>query len=176
MCEYATLENYTFLTFVVPEHYDAGIQCLRGSQRRPKMQNWTTFSNNLQNTPSQPPDASQDAPYRTGTRRKPVLNNLPDDFFSAPCQGCVGNLGRNTFIGPGYWAADTSIFKIFHVLDRYQLQFRAEAFNIFNHINFQLGGTTGPAEGNNLENPQFGLAGGTSNPRNLQLGLKLISF
>ena len=99
--------------------------------------------------------------------------NLPENFFSAPCLGCVGNLGRNTFLGPGYWAADTSIFKIFHVSDRYQLQFRAEAFNVFNHTNFQLGGATGPTEGNNLENPQFGQAGGTSNPRNLQFGLKL---
>jgi hypothetical protein len=99
--------------------------------------------------------------------------NLPDNFFSAPCLGCVGNLGRNTFIGPDYWAADTSIFKIFHVSERYQLQFRAEAFNVFNHTNFQLGGATGPTDGNNLENPQFGQAGGTSNPRNLQFGLKL---
>ena len=99
--------------------------------------------------------------------------NLPTNFFSAPCLGCVGNLGRNTFLGPDYWAADTSIFKIFHLSDRYQLQVRAEAFNVFNRTNFQLGGATGPAEGNNLEYPQFGQAGGTSNPRNLQFGLKL---
>ena len=99
--------------------------------------------------------------------------NLPANFFSAPCLGCVGNLGRNTFVGPGYWAADTSIFKTFRVSDRFQLQFRAEAFNVFNHTNFQLGGTIGPATGNNLNNPQFGQAGGPSNPRNLQFGLKL---
>ena len=71
------------------------------------------------------------------------------------------------------WAADTSIFKTFRVSERYQLQFRAEAFNVFNHTNFQLGGTTGPAEGNNLDNPLFGQEGGTANPRNLQFGLKL---
>ena len=99
--------------------------------------------------------------------------NLPDNFFSAPCLGCVGNLGRNTFLGPGYWAIDTSIFKTFHVSDRFQMQFRAEAFNVLNHTNFHLGGTIGPANGNNLNNPQFGQAGGTSNPRNLQFGLKL---
>jgi len=29
--------------------------------------------------------------------------NLPDNFFSTPCLGCVGNLGRNTFVGPGYF-------------------------------------------------------------------------
>ena len=90
-----------------------------------------------------------------------------------PCLGCVGNLGRNTFVGPGYWAADTSIFKTFRISDRFQLQFRAEAFNVFNHTNFHLGGTIGSANKNNLNNPLFGQAGGTSNPRQLQFGQKL---
>jgi hypothetical protein len=49
------------------------------------------------------------------------------------------------------------------------LQFRAEAFNVFNHTNFQLG----EADIANLNNPQFGQAGGTFNPRQLQFGLKL---
>jgi hypothetical protein len=99
--------------------------------------------------------------------------NLPDGFFTAPCLGCVGNLGRNTFVGPGYWAADTSIFKNFRLSDRFGLQFRAEAFNIFNHTNFQLGGATGPTGSNKLDRPQFGQASGTFNPRQLQFGLKL---
>ena len=99
--------------------------------------------------------------------------NLPEGFFTAPCLGCVGNLGRNTFVGPGYWAVDTSIFKSFQLSDRFGLQFRAEAFNIFNHTNFQLGGATGPTGFNNLKNSQFGQASGTFNPRQLQFGLKL---
>jgi len=92
--------------------------------------------------------------------------NLPPGFFSAPCLGCVGNLGRNTFLGPGYWAADTSLFKNFHISERLALQFRLEAFNVFNHTNFQLGD-------NSINNPTFGQAGGTFPPRNLQFGLKL---
>ena len=99
--------------------------------------------------------------------------SLPDGFFSAPCLGCVGNLGRNTFVGPGYWAVDTSIFKNFQPSERFHLQFRAEAFNVFNHTNFQLGGATGPARNNQWNRPNFGQAGGTFNPRQLQLGLKL---
>ena len=39
--------------------------------------------------------------------------NLPDNFFSAPCLGCVGDLGRNTFVGPGYWDADISLLRNF---------------------------------------------------------------
>ena len=100
--------------------------------------------------------------------------NLPDNFFSTPCLGCVGNLGRNTFVGPGYWNLDISLFKNFRLSDRFQLQFRAEAFNIFNHTNFQLGNASvGPTGNNNLNSSQFGKAGGTFNPRNLQFGLKL---
>jgi hypothetical protein len=99
--------------------------------------------------------------------------NLPENFFSVPCLGCVGNLGRNTFVGPRYWAADISLFRNFKIADRVNFQFRAEAFNVLNHTNFQLGAATSPAQKNNLNNPQFGQAGGTSNPRNLQFGLKL---
>lgn len=92
--------------------------------------------------------------------------NLPSNFFSAPCLGCIGNLGRNTFLGPGYWEADTSVFKYFSLSERCKLQFRAEAFNVFNHTNFRLGS-------NDISDPQFGKAGGTANPRNLQFALKL---
>jgi hypothetical protein len=67
--------------------------------------------------------------------------NLPKGFFTAPCLGCASNRARNTFVGPGYWAVDTSIFKNFRLTERLRLQFRAEAFNVFNHTNSQLGGT-----------------------------------
>jgi outer membrane receptor protein involved in Fe transport len=100
--------------------------------------------------------------------------NLPDNFFSAPCLGCVGNLGRNTFVGPGYLNLDTSLFKNFRLSDSFRLQFRAEAFNILNHTNFQLGvGNVGPSGNNRLNSLEFGKAGGTFSPRNLQFGLKL---
>jgi hypothetical protein len=69
---------------------------------------------------------------------------------------------------------DTSLFKNFRLSDRFRLQFRAEAFNILNHTNFQLGvPNVGPTGSNRLNGPQFGKAGGTFSPRNLQFGLKL---
>jgi hypothetical protein len=93
--------------------------------------------------------------------------NLPSNFFSAPCLGCVGNLGRNTFVGPGYWDVDTSLFKNVQLSERFQLQVRAEAFNILNHTNFLIGNNV------SLNDPRFGQASGTAAPRNLQFGLKL---
>ena len=98
--------------------------------------------------------------------------NLAQNFFSTPCLGCVGNVGRNTFVGPGYWSADVSVFRIFKISDRVAGEFRVEAFNILNHTNFQFGGQFGPSQSNNLKNPLFGQAGGTSDPRNLQLAIK----
>jgi outer membrane receptor protein involved in Fe transport len=92
--------------------------------------------------------------------------NLPANFFSAPCLGCVSNLRRNTFLGPGYWNADVSLFKNFRLSERFNLQFRVEAFNVFNHTNFQLGH-------NDITDPQFGEAQDTFPARNLQFALKL---
>ena len=97
---------------------------------------------------------------------------LPANFFSAPCLGCVSNLGRNTFLGPWYWNADISLFKNFRVSDRFNLQFRVEAFNVFNHTNFQLGNVAFLAH-NDITDPQFGEAQDTFPARNLQLALKL---
>jgi hypothetical protein len=127
---------------------------------------------NLDGVANDRPDAISDHVNATDAQWADGFN-LPDNFFTPPCLGCVGNLGRNTFVGPGYWAVDTSIFKTFQLSDRFRLQFRAEAFNIFNHTNFQLGGATGPTGINKVNSPQFGQAGGTFNPRQVQFGLKL---
>lgn len=92
--------------------------------------------------------------------------NLPSTFFSAPCLGCVGNLGRNTFVGPSYWAGDVSLFRNCRLSEVFNLQLRMEAFNVFNHANFLIGN-------NLIGSPGFGRASGTAPPRNLQFGLKL---
>jgi len=108
---------------------------------------------------------------------------VPGGMFSAPCLGCAGNLGRNTFVGPGQWFADMSLFKNFKVTEKVDLQFRAEGFNVFNHTNFVLA-NSGQAAAETTHNqlatadnvggfPNFGQAGGTLNARNLQFGLKL---
>jgi hypothetical protein len=50
-----------------------------------------------------------------------------------------GNLGRNTIIGPGLVNFDFSLFKNNHVKrisDKFNVQFRAEFFNVLNHTNF----------------------------------------
>jgi len=55
------------------------------------------------------------------------------------CFNLRGNAGRNTLIGPGVSELDFSLFKnnyIKRVSERFNVQFRAEIFNILNHVNF----------------------------------------
>jgi hypothetical protein len=96
--------------------------------------------------------------------------NLP--VLSAPCLGCVGNLGRNSFVGPGNWAADMTLSKVFKLTERFNLKFDANAFNVFNRANFILA-TAGGGANNRPVSGIFGQAAGTLNAREMQFGLKL---
>jgi hypothetical protein len=58
--------------------------------------------------------------------------------FTPSVYGTIGNLGRNNIIGPGYVDTDIGILKNTRINERFNLQFRAELFNLFNHANFSL--------------------------------------
>jgi len=92
--------------------------------------------------------------------------------FSSPCLGCAGNLGRNTFVGPGQWYADMTLGKTFKLTERFNLKFEAQGFNVFNRANFLLA-TPQTGAHNKITDPLFGEAVTTLNARNLQFGLKL---
>jgi hypothetical protein len=70
-------------------------------------------------------------------------------------------------MGPGYWDFDISLLKNVRVSHRFRLQFRAEAFN---HANPLVGDKKELA---GLQDPIFGIAGGTNPPRNSKSGVKL---
>src|SRR2546425_6719183 len=55
--------------------------------------------------------------------------------FAIPAPGTNGS-GRNIFEAPGYWNLDLGIGKRFELTERFNLQFRAELFNVLNHPNF----------------------------------------
>src|SRR5215831_16666252 len=96
-------------------------------------------------------------------------------LFTTPCLGCDGNLGRNTFQGPGYWNTDQSLFKNIKAGERYNFQFRFEVFNVFNHPNFKLpSSATGANYANRITSGNFGQSAGEINPRLVQLGLKFM--
>jgi hypothetical protein len=56
--------------------------------------------------------------------------------------GTFGNAGRNTLQGPGLQNFDLGVSRQFKVTEKIAVQFRAELFNVLNHANFFLPGTT----------------------------------
>jgi len=61
----------------------------------------------------------------------------PACYVPAPA-GQIGNTGRDTLRGPGFFDMDLSLLKDTRLTEQVNLQFRAEFFNIFNHENFAL--------------------------------------
>jgi hypothetical protein len=96
-------------------------------------------------------------------------------FFGTPCRACDGNLGRNTFTGPGLTNVDTSLNKNIKLSERFNIQFRTEVFNVFNHTNFLLpSSSTGANFANRITSGNFGQSAGTRQPRLIQFGLKFL--
>ncbi|MEP6637138.1 MAG: TonB-dependent receptor, partial [Acidobacteriota bacterium] len=87
--------------------------------------------------------------------------------FAFSPRGTFGNAGRNILEGPGYQNVNVSLVKNTALSERFNLQFRAEAFNLFNHPNFNL-------PDNFLGSPTFGRITLARDPRHIQFGLKLL--
>jgi hypothetical protein len=87
--------------------------------------------------------------------------------FTLPALYTFGNAPRNAVIGPGLEEFDLSLQKEFHLTESSRLQFRAEAYNIFNHPNFNIPNRT-------AFTPNFGSISSAQDSRQLQLALKLL--
>ena len=87
--------------------------------------------------------------------------------FAFPAPGTFGNAGRNIVDGPGFHSFNASLIKNTSLSERINLQLRAEAFNLFNHPNFNL-------PDNFLGSPTFGQITSARDPRHLQFGLKFV--
>lgn len=76
-----------------------------------------------------------------GFTSQQITKGGPDLYFnplaySVPGARELGNLGRNTLVGPGLATLDTGLTKITPLTERWRLQFRAEVFNLLNRANF----------------------------------------
>jgi hypothetical protein len=72
-----------------------------------------------------------------------------------------GNTSRNTLHGPGFSYANLSVFKNFQIYERLRFQFRAEAFNVFNHPSAANPSLSAPAlsQSSNLSSNAVGVSG-----------------
>ena len=103
------------------------------------------------------------------------------DAFAAPRGLTFGNSGRNLLRNPRRTNFDMALFKHFAIKEQAAFEFRAEAYNIFNHTQWlPVAGDSGSGASNNASGVNtFGSEGflrtqGAHNPRILQLGLKFM--
>jgi hypothetical protein len=106
-----------------------------------------------------------------------ISDPTPNRFFdtsafqSLPLNaGHFGNSGRNVIIGPGLSNVDAALSRNFRISDVSRLQFRIDAYNVFNHPNF----VAPPSIQNFADGPGFGELSVAKSPRILQFGMKVL--
>jgi hypothetical protein len=99
---------------------------------------------------------------------------LNKSAFALPPVGTFGNAGRNILTAPGFEDIDFAISKTTAVKERVSLQFRAEAFNLFNHPNFAQPSNSFTAANFGQITSTRTARGDLGSSRQLQLGMKLI--
>jgi hypothetical protein len=101
------------------------------------------------------------APLHFSGDRKQMFNV---DAFAIPAYGFFGNASVGSIPGPKDVAFNTALYKTFPLKDRVNFEFRAEAFNIANHPNFQ-----GINTGIGPNDPNPGLVNSPADPRILEM-------
>jgi len=111
---------------------------------------------------------------------KTVAQWFNTSVFSAPActpggsgADCYGNLGFDAIRGPGHNNFDLALLKSFAFTERFRMEFRAEAFNAFNHPEFEGNINTGGIS-TNFGASDFGQIKNAYDGRQFQLALKLI--
>lgn len=114
------------------------------------------------------PNLIGDPVIQGGSRSDRIQQWFNVSAFQAPPALTFGNAPRTlpNLRGPGYLSANLSLQRNFNISDSVRLQFRTEAFNVFNRVNF----TTPVAV---LGAATFGQLVNTEDPRQLQFALKL---
>ncbi|MBY0506248.1 MAG: carboxypeptidase regulatory-like domain-containing protein [Bryobacteraceae bacterium] len=99
--------------------------------------------------------------------RRSLTRWFDTDAFRQPAVNQFGNQGVNILRAAGRISLNTSLLRDITLREGLKLQFRGEAFNVFNHANFGLPGQI-------LGNADFGVIGAAAAPRQLQLGMRCV--
>jgi hypothetical protein len=151
------------------------------------------FYGGLDQVPGQPLyiSGSECAALYNSGKQCPGGRAINPNAFAVPSGSVQGDAPRNVVRGFGAWQMDIAVRREFPIHERLRLQFRAEAFNVFNHPNF---GTINPTYCSPVPTSPafapgctFGLATGTlanglgglnalyqmGGPRSMQFALRL---
>ncbi len=102
---------------------------------------------------------------------KSFYHQFNTSVFSVPAMNVRGNSGLGTIRGPGQNRSDISLAKTFPIRESLHLEFRADAFNAFNHSNWNSVITTYPS--GSAQFP-FGMVNGANEARIVQVAGKLV--
>ncbi len=106
---------------------------------------------------------------------KNFYNNFNLNAFALAPIGTFGNVGIGTLNQPSWWNFDASLDKQIQVKERMQIHLRFQAFNIFNHTEFNAIGTTYSWNAANVnQNTTTGQYTGTQPQRIMALTARLV--
>jgi hypothetical protein len=106
-----------------------------------------------------------------GHGQKTFSRQFDTSKFSVPAMNVRGNSGLGSVRGPGQNRVDLSIAKTFALYERLHLEFRGDAFNVFNHSQWNGVNTTYPS--GSTQYP-FGQVNGAGDARIGQVAAKLV--
>ena len=124
----------------------------------------------------QPRPSAQPGPRRSGLPRwRPDVRQwLNPAAFSVPASRTWGNLGRHHRPGPGLAQVDFALQPKIPIVERKELVFRVETFNLFNRTLAGNPGTTFTSPASfGIVNSGLNRTIGTGTSRQLQLALRL---
>jgi hypothetical protein len=127
----------------------------------PDIDNSNTGRSNLGFGNNDRPNVSGDTSVNTATADQ-WFNTAA---FSLPPFGTFGNSGRNTLEGPRYRTVNVALVKRIHFAQQARLELRAEAFNLFDRVNYDLPDAF-------FGSPTFGRILSAQSPRRVQLGIR----
>jgi hypothetical protein len=118
----------------------------------------------------------------SGTGTRSFYNQQVDDLispgtvntgvFKDPGLDTIGNVGRNTYVGPSFFSDDMAITKSFAIWEKVSTKFRMDAFNVFNHINPGNPGGSIESQGT-IGGEANGCVGNSCGPRQLEFSLRV---
>ncbi len=80
--------------------------------------------------------SNHNASHWYATATQPLANNGDTSGpWRRPQIGILGNDVRNSLLGPKWFQTDASLIKNFAIREQLRAQFRAEFYNLFNHVN-----------------------------------------
>jgi hypothetical protein len=120
------------------------------------------LDNALTETSDQRPNQVLASPYAAN---KSIDQWLNPAAFAQPALGTYGNMGARNILGPGFIGIDMGLTRKFQLRETQSIEFRAEAFNLPNHLNPGNPVTT-------LTSSTFGRIQSAGDARILQFALK----